>query len=899
VKISKTQWQDLEPLLNRGMEMDADARRAWLDALPETEPSSKPLIPQLRALFAAHDTAERNTQLNTLAKDTISPANPAPVFAESNTVGGYRLVRLIGRGGMGEVWLADQIDGRVQRQVALKLPTRVQHLDVWRKRFDRERDILAKLSHPNIARLYDAGVDQTLARIGLGQPYLALEYVEGVPLSQYADDKQLSINARLRLFRQVLAAVSHAHAHLVIHRDLKPSNVVVTNEGQVKLLDFGIAKLIEPTDTESGEVEDDIVSVDATELTAIGGRAMTLRYAAPEQVDGESVSAVSDVYALGVILYELVAGVSPYAPVQEGKRLTARNMRESEIRSPSVALTKMSLGTSAASPGQDSVAHNRQQRSVPHLARSIAGDIDAIALKALQRDPAQRYTSVAALDEDLQRHLEGSPVRAREGTWRYLLTRFIARNKLPFAAATLVFLAIATGLVMAERERRVALAEKARAEKHFASVRALANTFTFDVYDKLETIAGTLEARQLLVSTSLKYLDSIAAEAADDPKLAVEVATAYRKIAQVKGDFVTTNLGQTRGAQENAARAALLMEKVAAAHPNDIDVLREYREALILQARLTFGQAGSAGVSFGEKALEVAKRMVALPEAQPKDRRFLTSTTGELAHLHAFGGGDKEKAKAYAKDAVDRATADLAEEPNLVVARNNYAAILHRAANVDYYSGDPSRIPNAVKHFEAAIAMQESLVRDFPQNNVYRQTLLKQLLGLTEAQAGVDDYVSAKRNAARALETAEAFYRADAKDATNLMVYLRMLVTSGEIELNMKQYPAALAFVDRLTAELRTVPDTLKTNVYVVDARMVGLHVLATASCALAEDRALDRAKRLALLLTAQRSFAERMEYLNGLIERKGGTARTPDDLKQTIEARDACLTQYQKLKGV
>jgi eukaryotic-like serine/threonine-protein kinase len=227
VKISKSQWRELEPLLNRGMEMSVDARRVWLDALPDTEPSSKELIPQLRALFAAHDTAEQNSQLNTLAKDTIAPANPAPVFAEGNTIGGYRLVRLVGRGGMGEVWLADQVDGRVQRQVALKLPTRVQHLDVWRRRFDRERDILAKLSHPHIARLYDAGVDQTLARIGLGQPYLALEYVEGVPLSHYADEKKLSITDRLRLFQQVLSAVSHAHAHLVIHRDLKPSNIVV------------------------------------------------------------------------------------------------------------------------------------------------------------------------------------------------------------------------------------------------------------------------------------------------------------------------------------------------------------------------------------------------------------------------------------------------------------------------------------------------------------------------------------------------------------------------------------------------------------------------------------------------------------------------------------------------
>jgi eukaryotic-like serine/threonine-protein kinase len=896
VKISKSQWRELEPLLNRGMEMSVDARRVWLDALPDTEPSSKELIPQLRALFAAHDTAEQNSQLNTLAKDTIAPANPAPVFAEGNTIGGYRLVRLVGRGGMGEVWLADQVDGRVQRQVALKLPTRVQHLDVWRRRFDRERDILAKLSHPHIARLYDAGVDQTLARIGLGQPYLALEYVEGVPLSHYADEKKLSITDRLRLFQQVLSAVSHAHAHLVIHRDLKPSNIVVTGDGQVKLLDFGIAKLIDPAETATAENDDDLVAVDATELTALGGRVMTLRYAAPEQVDGESVSAVSDVYALGVILYELVAGISPYAAVQDGKRLTARNMRESEIRLPSVALTKMSLSSTSAT--QESIADNRQQRSLSQLARSISGDIDAIALKALQREPLQRYTSVAALDEDVQRHLEGSPVRAREGTWRYLLTRFVARNKLAFAAASLVFLAIATGLVMAERERRVALAEKARAEKHFASVRALANTYMLDVYDKLEQVGGTLEARKLLVATSLKYLDSIANEIGRDSKLALEVASGYRKIATLEGDIFDSNLGQTSRAKEYAAKSAQILEELILTQAENMEALRELRQVLMLQSRLSYADSDGKAVGYMERSIEIATRAAALTSATPRERRAVSAAYGEAAHMHSLAGGDSAKAKLYSQRSVEGAEANLKEEPTNLAARNNYSAILQRAGNIEVDSNEPDRIRTAVSYFQRARVMDDTLVQDFPDKDRFRQTRDISMYGLAGALDQLDQRAEAKVIATQTLASADAAYRKDASDAQKLAIYHLTLARLAEIELGMKQYEVALKLVEKLNAEHSRLSANLRDGAFLLDAHASGQWVLAKASCALASGERTSQAARLAMYERAMRAFQSRLDYVNGQIAKNEATPQVRKALANAISARDTCKAEYEKLKA-
>jgi eukaryotic-like serine/threonine-protein kinase len=469
-----------------------------------------------------------------LPRQASEPA-PASAHQRQALVGPFELTRLLGRGGMGEVWLARQADGRVERNLALKLPAA--HLQgEWRERFRRERDILSRLEHPNIARLYDAGVTDA------GQPWLAMEFVEGLSLAEHVAARSPSMAGRLVLFRQVLAAVAHAHRHLVVHRDLKPANILIDAAGQVKLLDFGIAKLVDESEAAAGP-----------EPTRMDGRAMTLRYAAPEQVAAGSITTVTDIYALGVILHELVTGLSPYRAVRDGRVLTDAALLQEEIAPPSaLALPKP-------------------------LARVLSGDLDAIVLKAMRRDPADRYASVELLDADVRAHLQRRPVKARAGTWRYLAGRFAARNKFALAMAGAIVGALAVGLVMVDHQRRVAVAERERAQKHFASVRKLANTFIFDVHAGIETLSGSLKAREMLVATSLQYLDAMMDEAGDDPVLMYELAGGYRRIGNILGEPGTASRSDVATAIGHYEKAARLLDALVRARPGDLDALREYR----------------------------------------------------------------------------------------------------------------------------------------------------------------------------------------------------------------------------------------------------------------------------------------------------------------------------------
>lgn len=409
MKITPEDWKRAEPAFTDALDLPAGERAAWLRDLAARRPDIAPLV---AALLDSHDRAERHAELET----TPRLAGPAPsLFRAGDSIGPFRLLRPLGRGGMGEVWLAGQADGRLERQVALKLPTIFEAGGERERRFGRERDILAKLEHSHIARLYDAGVTPQ------GQPWLAMEYVQGEPIDVHARSRRLGLPARLAMARQVLAAVAHAHRHLVVHRDLKPANILIDTAGQVKLLDFGIAKLV----GEGGGAETPV------DLTRLGGRVMTLRYAAPEQVTAGEITTVTDVYALGVVLHEFIAGVSPYAAVREGRAFTEAALQQEEIARPS----------SIALPAD--AAAERGFESPRALSRRLAGDLDAILLKALRRDPAERYAAIAEFDEDIRRHLEHRPVHARAGTWRYLAGRFARRHRLPLALAAGVVVALA------------------------------------------------------------------------------------------------------------------------------------------------------------------------------------------------------------------------------------------------------------------------------------------------------------------------------------------------------------------------------------------------------------------------------------------------------------------------
>lgn len=411
-------WGVLSRLLDEALELPMAERERWLDRLPAAQAELKPALAQMlrsAPLLASDDV------LGTLPKwpaghpsETARKGPDAGDDAQSgDRVGPYRLLSRIGHGAMGEVWRAERADGQLQRTVALKLP-RATWGGALAERLRRERDILATLEHPNIARLYDAGSDH------LGRPYLAMEYVEGEAIDRHCDAQGLNVRARLRLLLQVAAAVAHAHARLVVHRDLKPSNILVTPQGQVRLLDFGIAKLMEGAQTRE------------THLTEVAGRAFTLDYASPEQIRGEPLGTGSDVYSLGVVAYELLARAKPYRL----KRGSVAGLEEA------IAQVEPARASEAAAAGA--------------LRAALRGDLDAILDKALQKDAARRYASIDAFAEDIERHLDASPVRARPQGRLYRFGRLLRRHKVPAAALATVVTALSVGFGVALHQTHVA-----------------------------------------------------------------------------------------------------------------------------------------------------------------------------------------------------------------------------------------------------------------------------------------------------------------------------------------------------------------------------------------------------------------------------------------------------------
>ena len=510
---------DLWPRVSRALDaiygLEGEARQVELERLAAVEPA---VWREVVALLAADPGTSRmlDDAARSAAADLPATLVSGPVEVAGVRVGDWRLVGLIGRGGMGEVYLAERADGSFEQRVALKLLKRGLDSEELVARFVRERQILARLAHPGIARLYDGGVATD------GRPFFALEHVEGLPITDHADRHELALEARLDLFLAVCAAVEAAHRSLVVHRDLKPSNVLVTPEGAVKLLDFGIAKLLEGDDPALA--------------TRAETRMLTPAYAAPEQILGGAVTTATDVFALGAMLYELVVGRRPFR--REGRTPTdlALEVRRERLVRPSEAVR---------SRAREKVSPDERAR-LERRARRLTGDLDSILLQALEVDAARRYATVDALAEDLRRHLRGRPVHAHGDTLGYRTRKFVARHRAAVAAAALVTLALAVGLAVALGQAvkaRRALARAERVRSFLVSV--------FEVTDPNVARGEDVTARRLLDEGARRAERELAGE----PRLAAEMldllAGLYRK------------LGALEPARELATRSLALAEASA------------------------------------------------------------------------------------------------------------------------------------------------------------------------------------------------------------------------------------------------------------------------------------------------------------------------------------------------
>ena len=533
--VTDERWKRIKALFASAIEQPPDTVGAWLDAHCGGDAD---LARELESLIASHRSADGFMETPAIAEpgaatavaDRVIPSIQSAMI--QRRLGPYRLVAELGRGGMGVVYLAERDDEAFSRQVAIK----VVHAGVLHPslvdRFEAERRILARLEHTNIARLLDAGTDES------GTPFAVMEHVEGTPIDVYVRDHRLSIAQRLALFCAVCDAVQYSHERLVVHRDIKPGNVLVTGDGVPKLLDFGIAKLLDPSGA-------------APERTRTDLRALTPESASPEQVRGDPITVASDVYSLGVLLFRLLTDTSPYQGRARTDAEMARAICEEDAPRPSDAAADAGAGLSP--------------REISVRRRELKGDLDLITIKALRKEPQRRYASVERLARDITRHLGGEPVEAAPDSQRYRAGKFLRRHRAGVALAAAIAVTTAAGLVATLLQARVARIERERAERRFDDVRELARSMIFEVHDAIEPLPGSTAARELLIRRALGYLDRLASEPGADASLQRELASAYARIGDVQGAGGLANLGQQKAALESYRKALAIRERLAAA----------------------------------------------------------------------------------------------------------------------------------------------------------------------------------------------------------------------------------------------------------------------------------------------------------------------------------------------
>jgi serine/threonine protein kinase len=604
------------------------------------------------------------------------PVTAAAEVPQDAVLGPYRFVRELGRGGMGTVYLAERADGAFEQRVAIKVVRRGLDTEAVLRRFLAERQILASLDHPGIARLLDGGSTPD------GLPYFVMEVIDGEPLDVYSDARRLPAEERIRLFLRVCDAVAHAHRRLVLHRDLKPGNILVDGQGDPKLLDFGIAKLLSPDRM-----------TESTELTHLGSRPMTPEYASPEQIRGEALTTTSDVYSLGVVLYRLLTGEGPYRLTTGSTAEVSRAVLEQEPARPSTR--------DAAQP------EPRDAR------RRWRTDLDHVVLKALAKETAHRYGSVDAFADDLRRYLEGRPVLAHPLSLGYRATKFVRRHRAAVAAAALAGLTLVAGVAATLWQARRAERQRALAERRFEEVRSLAKTFIFEVNDGIEHLAGSTPVREKIVATALAYLDRLAAEDSSDAGLRLELAQGYRRIGDVQGNPFMPNLGKLDGARESYEKSLRLARGLVAASPNELEARTALWGAL---QRLAYLDAETRGVEAEGKwlaeALAVVEASVAAHPDAPGPRRQVQQTLTQMAQ-HAFRRGGNAEAVQLQRRCLSQAEgfrasfpADADAERDIVVAQLHLVDGLRSTAQLE----------EAERLAQAALQKAEALAREQTDN---------------------------------------------------------------------------------------------------------------------------------------------------------------------------------------
>jgi non-specific serine/threonine protein kinase/serine/threonine-protein kinase len=834
-------------VFDAAVELDASARAAFLDDSCRDDPALRREVESLLESFDGTQTAELFPSL--LRVEDVE------TLATGQSVGPYTLRRVIGEGGMGVVYYATRED--VGKTVALKLVRHgrlasPEHL----RRFLFERRVLARLEHTNIARLLDAGVTAT------GLPYLVMDYVDGKSIDRYCDARRLTVEERLALFGHVCAAVHYAHRHLVVHRDLKPSNILVTADGVVKLLDFGIATLLED---ERGEGEG--------RLTRTGIVMLTPEYAAPEQVKGEPVTTASDVYALGLLLFELLTGQRPFRRESSTPELL-RAVCEEEPEPPSEVVRRshaVSRPGGAAERIAPEAAGDARRAHPLRLSRRLAGDLDTIVLKALKKEPERRYHSAQELREDIDRHLAGQPVRARGDSLWYRSRKFVRRHKAVVAASALVVVTLTAGVITTAAQARRAEAERAIAEQRFRDVRSLASALVSDVHDAISDLPGSLPLRATLVTRALEHLDRLHRQSRGDPVLEQEIAAAYVELGLVQGNPTTANLGHLSAARRSFERALSIAEILVAADPNN----QAARRTLALaHEKMSDAEAWSGrlpqGVEHARSALEQWQRLASASPAGVSPLRAVATShvklgdllgNPNLLNLSDTAGAMREYQHALALlDTVPRdSLSDWTTRRLLALVHERIGSML----NLD------GRHAEGIAELERALAIRERLVRERGASINAQRDLAVTHQVLCEARLAAGDGDGALAHCRQGVALYESLRSTDPRNVQSVhdlaLGHLSMhKVLAARGELN-----ASLAQLDRSTELLRQLLSSYAENVPARRDLARGLLFASTVHARLASSATGASAERRAHRQRAVASYEDGQRLLLEVSERR------------------------------
>jgi len=764
-------WSRVKEIFAGALERDPAERTTYVEAACASDPE---LRVEVISLLDAHETAGGFIEQEAAQRVGLTSAAPKKDWI-GRRLGPYRIVGEAGRGGMSEVFKAVRDDQQYEKQVAIKLLKPGLDTDSLLRRFKAERQILAQLSHPNIAHLLDGGATED------GAPYLVMEYIEGKPIDLYCDDRELGVNERLDLFRSLCSAVHYVHQHLMVHGDLKCGNVLVTDQGVVKLLDFGIAKLLGPAPGTTRE-----------EPRATTFLALTPEYASPEQVRGEPISTASDVYSLGVLLYRLLSGDLPHKATGSTTWALAQQICEQDPAPPSVTAVEATTGYA-------------------RFATTLRGDLDNIVLKALKKAPEERYPSAEQLSEDLRRYLRGFPVAARPDTTGYRVRKFAQRHKSAAVAAGLFVAALIAGIITTSWQAHRADVERLRAERHLNDVRELTSVYLADVYDAVAYLPGGTKARKLLVENSIKYLAGLEHEAQDSPQLQRDLAVAYDRLGDVQGDYIGANLGDTQGALESY-RHALRLRRRLVEHDPTLQARRELLRSCVKLSELLMGQSAVVeAVPLAREGAELADTLLQDKAPTERDKRYAAAAYMNYGWAQGLSTGEAEPGMRLMEKARQIHEQLAAANPKDVDAQRNLVVVAGRMGDV--YSEGLNDSAKALPYYEQALKLIEPIAAANHDDAELQRARAFVLASIADLQNDLQRPQEGLANYQRALDIIEPLRAADTEDQMTPQATAFILNGRGSSHLLLGDAAAALHDFSRAESILRNGPQPQPTDI--------------------------------------------------------------------------------------